>query len=156
MQIFATSWCCCNLEMCSVYTVSVMYNIYDIKVLWAFNLIISSLLFYDDVTVCSRFITIVKVRPFCWWCCVCCIVLLTLCIHYFTSCHDHNKTAPCIPHGIKVFWIELNLVTASKAMLNKLSMLHTNLSITFEPEHTRAFWETQLSVSTLTSLSPIW
>ena len=26
--------------------------------------IINSLLFYDDVTVCSRFITMVKVRPF--------------------------------------------------------------------------------------------
>jgi len=117
-----------NLEICSVYTVSVMYNIYDIKVLWAFNLIKSS--FYDDVTVCSRFIIIVKVRPFWWWCCVCCIVLLTLCIHYFMSRHDRNKIAPCIPHGIKVFWIELNLVTVSKAMLGKLSVLHTNLSIT--------------------------
>ena len=32
------------------------------------------------------FITVVKVRPFRWWCCVwCCILLLTLCFHYFTS-----------------------------------------------------------------------
>ena len=43
------------------------------------------IIFYDDITVCSIFITMVKVRPFCWWWCVCCIVLLTLCIHYFTS-----------------------------------------------------------------------
>ena len=27
--------------------------------------IISSLLFYDDVTVCSIFVTMVKARPFC-------------------------------------------------------------------------------------------
>ena len=48
--------------------------------------IISSLLFYEDVTVSSIFITMVTVRPFCWWCCVCrCIVLVILCIHYFTS-----------------------------------------------------------------------
>ena len=40
---------------------------------------ISSLLFYNDVTVCSIFITMVMVRPFCWWCCVCCcIVFLTI------------------------------------------------------------------------------
>ena len=37
--------------------------------------IISSLLFYDDVTVCSIFITMVKVRAFCWWCCVCCCIV---------------------------------------------------------------------------------
>ena len=31
-------------------------------------------------------LTIINLRPFCWWCCVsCCIVLLTLCSHYFTS-----------------------------------------------------------------------
>ena len=39
----------------------------------------SSLLFYDDITVFSVFITMVTVRPFCWWGCVCsCIVLLTI------------------------------------------------------------------------------
>ena len=46
--------------------------------------IISSLLFYDDIPVCSIFITMVKVRPFRWRCCVCCCIVL-LCIHYFTS-----------------------------------------------------------------------
>ena len=55
---------------------------------------------------CSIFITMVKVRLFCWWCCVCCIVLFTLCILILWACHDHNKIAPC--GMIKAFWIELN------------------------------------------------
>ena len=38
--------------------------------------IISSLLFYEDVTVSSIFITMVKVRPFCW--CVVFVVVLFL------------------------------------------------------------------------------
>ena len=56
---------------------------------------------------CSIFITMVKVRLFCWWCCVCCIVLFTLCILILWACHDHNKTAPC--GMIKVF-LEFNWI----------------------------------------------
>ena len=59
------------------------------------------------VTVCSIFITMVKVRPFCWWWCDCYIVLLTLCI-ILRARYDHNKIAPC--EMIKVFLIELNTV----------------------------------------------
>ena len=50
----------------------------------------------------------VKVRLFCWWCCVCCTVLLSLCIIILRARHDHNKTAPC--GMIKGFLIELNTV----------------------------------------------
>ena len=59
---------------------------------------------------CSIFIsiTMVKLRLFCWWCYVCCIVLLTLCIIILRVRHDHNKIAPC--GMIKVFWIELNWI----------------------------------------------
>ena len=36
------------------------------------------------------------VRHFCWWICVCCIVLLTLCIIIILGArHDHNKIDPC-------------------------------------------------------------
>ena len=48
-----------------------------------------------------------KVRFLSWWCCVCCIVLLTLCIIFILRTrHDHNKIAPC--GMIKSFLIELN------------------------------------------------
>ena len=46
-------------------------------------------------------ITLVKVRLFCWWCHVCCTVLLTLCIIILRARHDQNKIAPC--GMIKVF-----------------------------------------------------
>ena len=55
--------------------------------------------------------TMVKVSLFYWWCCVCYIVLLTLCIYIYIlrARHDHNKIAPC--GMIKVFlnWIEYSL-----------------------------------------------
>ena len=38
-------------------------------------------LFHDDVTVCSIFITMVKVRPFCWRSCVCCCIVLFNCMY---------------------------------------------------------------------------
>ena len=47
-------------------------------------------------------------NPNCWWCCVCCIVLLTLCLIILRARHDRNKIAPC--GMIKVFWIELNWI----------------------------------------------
>ena len=52
----------------------------------------------------------VKVRLICWWCCVCCIVLLTLCISILRARHDHNKIAPCGMINIfKLNWIEKGL-----------------------------------------------
>ena len=42
----------------------------------------------------------------CWWCCACCcIVLLTWCIHYFMSRHDHDKIAPCGKIKVFLIWI---------------------------------------------------
>ena len=66
--------------------------------------------------------TMVKVRSFCWWCCVCCIVLFALsflvCL-FLRSRHDHNKIAPC--GMIKVFEFEseecLDLVFRTLAVI---------------------------------------
>ena len=78
--------------------------------LWSTDkcVIISSLLFYDDVTVisnfcCAIFITMFKVRPFCWWCC---LVLLTLCIHYFTSLPWPQQNCPLWNNYSFFNWIE--------------------------------------------------
>ena len=55
-----------------------------------------------------------KVRPFFWWwCCVCCCsVLLTLCIHYFTSPRWPQQNCPLWDFFIIIlfYWIELNLL----------------------------------------------
>ena len=64
-------------------------------------------LFYDDVTVCSIFITMVKVRPFVGG--VVFVVVLFLYLYVFIilrARHDHNKIAFC--GIIKLFLIELN------------------------------------------------
>ena len=52
---------------------------------------------------------VVKVRLFCWWCCVFCIVLLTLCIFvlFIRARHGHNKIAPCGMINVFLIWIEL-------------------------------------------------
>ena len=59
--------------------------------------------------------TMVKVRLFCWWCCVCCIVLLTLwsfAVVFLRARHDHNKIAPCGMIKVFLYWIELKLQNA--------------------------------------------
>ena len=67
--------------------------------------IISSLLFYDDVTVCSIFTTMVKVRPFCWWCCVCCIVLFNFMYSLF---YEPTTTTTKLPLAGQLKFFKLN------------------------------------------------
>ena len=66
---------------------------------------------------CPIFITItmVKVRLFRWWCCVWCIVLLSLRIIILRACQDPNKIASCgmIKNKNKMFYFfltELNRI----------------------------------------------
>ena len=63
-------------------------------------MILTSLLFYDEVIIVLYNYTTVKVRLFC-------LLYCSLNFMYFLwARHDHNKIAPC--GMIKVFWIELN------------------------------------------------
>ena len=65
---------------------------------------INSLLFYDDVTVCSIFITMVTVRPFCQWCCVCCCIVNFMHSLFYEPAMTTTKL-PLVTCGIKFFLI---------------------------------------------------
>ena len=54
----------------------------------------------------------VKVRPFCWWGCIYCVVLLILCIYYFTSPPWPQQNCPLWNDYsfFFFFWNELNWI----------------------------------------------
>ena len=85
-------WLCHGVCVCAMVCVWYCFNC----CVWYFN--------------CFNYIYLVKVRLFCWWCCVYCIVLLRIII--LRAHHDHNIIAPC---GKWVFLLNFwNLINVNK------------------------------------------
>ena len=109
--------CVCDIVLTAVCDTLIVLQVCDLKFItilwWSYN--------------CSIFITItmVKVRLFCWWCCVYCIVLLTLCIIILWARHYHNKIAPCGMLKVFLNWIE---DTCSFVIAKLHTSIHTTTS----------------------------
>ena len=87
----------------------------------------------------------VKVRLFCWWSCVCCIVLLTFVFFCLVFClfYELAMTTTKLPlvGWLKFFWIELNWIEHAQWRNNYFRVCKYN----YDPlEQTRAQWHNQL------------